>query len=54
MGLGLAPAGQGGGGRMIVCNLRPGLRDVFVRLRLASLFTICESEQQALEALKEG
>jgi anti-anti-sigma factor len=41
----------GGGGRLVLCSLKPALREVFEMLGLDLVFTICDSDRQALAGI---
>ncbi len=40
-----------GGGKLVLCGVRPQLVEVFEVLKIADLFRICETEQEALQEL---
>jgi anti-sigma B factor antagonist len=44
----------GRGGRLVLCSLKPALREVFVTLRLDLVFTIRDGEEPALGERQPG
>ena len=51
--LGLQRRVQARGGRLALCNISPAIREIFSILRLTTLFTIYEDEQEALQKLQD-